>query len=146
MTQAQAHRRRLHAVLRKYGGRIGRQPADDQRQIVFFHLPYPGVGGGVCVSQRKLQMRGSPNISFSVKRCPLAKSAAEIRLRPSSCTSRSSKTPSPQATTTGFKLTIWPGDFSPPCTSPLHLVFQTCIGATRKLVCAPGHGCRPRTR
>src|ERR1035437_3679992 len=104
MTQAQAHRRRLHAVLRKYGGRIGRQPADDQRQIVFSHLPYTGVGGGVCVSQRKIQMLGSTNIALSVSPCPLAKSAAEIRLRPSSCTSRSSKTPPPQATTTGFRL------------------------------------------
>ena len=38
-------------------------------------------------------MRGSPKLSFSVKRCPLAKSAAEMRLRPSSCTSSSSSAP-----------------------------------------------------
>ena len=52
-----------------------------------------GVSGGVCVSQRQIQLHGSPKISFSVKRWPLAKSAAGIRLRPSSCTSSSSSAP-----------------------------------------------------
>ena len=43
--------------------------------------------------------------SFSASRWPLAKSAADMRLRPSSCTSTSSSAPSPQATTGGFTLT-----------------------------------------
>src|SRR5450756_1219090 len=124
---------------RKNGGGISRQTADDQGQIVLLHLPYPGVGGGVFVSQRKLQIRGSPKISLSVKRCPLAKSAAEIRLRPSSCTSRSSRLPSPQATTRGFRLRNRPGDCAPGAPPP-HLVFHTCSGAPRKPVCAPGQG------
>ena len=38
MAAAQAHRRGLHAVLREDGGGVGRQAADDQRQIVLFHL------------------------------------------------------------------------------------------------------------
>ena len=45
MAPRQLERSRLHAVLREYGGRIGGQSADDQRQIVLFHLTDSGVDG-----------------------------------------------------------------------------------------------------
>ena len=95
---AEPHRRGLHAVLREHGGGVGGKAADDQRQVVFFRLADAGVGGGVEISERQVQVRGSPRISFSVNRWPLAKSAADMRLRPSSCTSTSSRAPEPQLT------------------------------------------------
>src|ERR1035441_2019409 len=153
MTPAQTHRRGLHEILRENGGGTGWQAADDQRQIVLFYLPYPCVSGGVCVPQRKLQWSASPNMSLSVNRCPFAKSPAEIRFRPSSCTSRSSSRPSPQTTTGGLKLTNCPGTVvgRTPWSAPdppvgLLLVFQTCSGPPLNVVCAPGQGCIPRTR
>ena len=42
----------------------------------------------------RFNVASSPKLSFSVNRWPLAKSAAGIRLRPSSCTSSSSRSPS----------------------------------------------------
>src|ERR1051326_7004055 len=101
MPSAERHRRRLHPVLREYRRGVGRQPADDQGKVILFRLADAGVNGGVSVSQWQVQLRGSPKTSFSDNRWPLAKSVADMRLRPSSCTSINSSEPSPQAIRTG---------------------------------------------
>src|SRR5476651_627588 len=149
MAAAQFHRRGLYPVLCEDGGGVGRESGHDQSQIVLFHLADAGVGGGVCVSQRQIHLGDSPNLSFSVNRCPFAKSAAEIRLRPSSCTSSNSSVELPHWTTSGFRLTKQPGAGKSAdtagriaCATDLH----TCNVCPRNLVYAPGQGCKPRTR
>src|SRR6267154_1170475 len=106
MTSAQHNRRSLYPILRKHGGRIGWQPADDESEVILLHLADSGVGGRVCESKREIQIRRSPKISFSATRWPFAKSVAEMRLRPSICTSINSSVPAPHSTRSGLKLTI----------------------------------------
>src|ERR1700680_4092327 len=103
MPAAQLHRRGLYAVLCEHRRGVGGEAADDQGQIVLLRLANSSVGGGVKVSQRQVQSDSSPKMSFSFNRCPFAKSAAAIRLRPSSCTSTSSSDPEPQPATSGLK-------------------------------------------
>ena len=80
---AEFDRSGLGAVLGEDRRGGGRHPGNDQGQIIAFDIPDSGISGGVSVPQRQKQ-RYSPNLSFSARRWPLAKSSAKIRLRPSS--------------------------------------------------------------
>src|SRR6266542_1985807 len=111
----------LHPVLSENGGGVGRHARNDQRHIIPLDSADSGIRGGVTVTERQIHF--APKTSFPVRRCPRAKSSAETRLRPSSCTSSSSSIlPLPHPASTPRPATSSPGLNSAP--RPLTLDFQ----------------------